>query len=107
MVELDFEDDYMEDKEIEANEDEDQGEQEEEPKIKPKKTIRKPRKKLIIPLNAHPLTVFMLTYDFGLGELIGITLLSKELLQGIIQGDAVTNDVRQRIRLTTGVKLCG
>jgi len=115
MEELeDFEDDYMEDKEIEDNDEpqEEQWEQQEDeepedPKLKPKKTIRKPKKKLVIPDNAHPLEVFLLTYDFGWGELIGITSLSKELLLGIIRGDTITKEVQQRIRLTTGVKLCG
>ena len=92
--------------EHEETEDELWEEQEMTPKVAiSKKTIRKPRKKVIIPPNAHPLEVFMLTYDFQWGEVVSVTGISKEVLLGIIRGDAVTEQQRQRIRLTTGVKV--
>lgn len=103
------------------NEDEDQTEELDEPleleeieeaevSLISEKSPRRPRKrKLVIPPNAHPLEVFMLTcefkYEWGWGDLTGITKLSKETLLDIIRGDEPTEYERSRIRLTTGVKL--
>lgn len=69
----------------------------------PKKQRRTPRKKVVIPPEAHPIERFMLMYDFQWGEVISMTMLSKETLIGIIRGDAVTDEQRSRLRLTTGV----
>ena len=76
------------------------------PMLQGAKVPRKPRrKKAVIPPEATPLEVFMLEKEFDWGHLTGITKLSKEELLGIIRGDMPTEYQRNRIRLTTGVRL--
>ena len=96
---------YLEEAEV-ADEDQEDLWVQEYAEPEPKNTVRKPRKKkIIIPSNTHPIEIFMLTKDFGWGELTGISGLAKEVLVGIIRGDAVTDDVRKRLRVTTGIIL--
>lgn len=64
---------------------------------------RTSKKKIVIPPNAHPIEIFMLTKDFQWGHITGISGLAKDVLVDIIRGDAVTEDVRKRLRLTTGI----
>jgi len=70
----------------------------------PEKKIRKSRKKaIVIPEDATPLEVFMLTKDFTIAQVSSITLIPKDILLGIIKGNEPTEEQRRRIRLTTGV----
>jgi hypothetical protein len=76
------------------------------PVLRGVKVPRKPRrKKVVIPPEATPLEVFMLEKEFHMGELTAITKLTKEELLDIIRGDMPTEHQRNRIRLTTGVRL--
>ncbi|SFL65707.1 hypothetical protein [Pelosinus propionicus] len=95
----------LESEEITANDDynlDDQENLSSEVILTPKKTRRK---KLVIPLSATPLEVFMLTYDFTIAEVASVTKLSQDTLLDIIRGDMPTEYQKQRVRLTTGVKL--
>ncbi|SFM24532.1 hypothetical protein [Pelosinus propionicus] len=96
----------LESEEITANDDynfDDQEELSAEVAVTPPKKTR--RNKPIIPLSATPLEVFMLTYDFTIAEVASVTKLSQDTLLDIIRGDMPTEYQKQRVRLTTGVKL--
>jgi len=76
-----------------------------EPEPTQKKPVKRrtPKKKIVIPPNAHPIEIFMLTKDFQWGHITGITGLTKDVLVGTIRGDVVAESARQRLRLTTGI----